>query len=285
LYDKGSGKLDVELFSKGLGILWQAVIGNSGSALVSTGLYQQTHTMSSLSTPLTNSFTVQEGLVTHNGTVKAHTFRGCTGKSVELTMPTDAPGTVSIELDANSLDTATALTTPSYPTGGSTFTGALPASGALAIGGTFVAPTTTALAQLTTPTVASVAVASYSWKLENDVDDGLDIIGGRLQPTVGGRKLTGKATVIYNDATGDVLRDAQRNRTLLPWLFTSTTAEVIGAGVATYQFAFPSVRIEDGTIPTAGDGKAIRTDISFTVLDGGVAAPGYVVARTADTAL
>lgn len=282
LVGKGSGKLSVELASKGLGVLLEGCWGTATSTLVSGSTYQQNFTPVVSGTYL-KSFTAQEGIVKPGGTVDAYTYAGVTVGKFTVDMPADGIGTLEVEVDARSLATGTALATASYPTTPTLFAGGLPTSGAMSVGGTLTVPTTTALGSV----AGGTAVAVKSWKLEvdNGLDTKRDVIGGRNQPTVGAREIKLTTTVEYDATTGTVFRDALIGQGGTPILLTAATAESLSTGVATLQLALPVCYVDGGAVPQPSEGEVITTDIEWSVLDNLTATPAYMVLRTADVAL
>jgi hypothetical protein len=282
LIGKGSGKLQLELTSKGLGTLFQSAFGIGASTLVSAGLYQQ-----NFNTEVTGSylpsFTLQEGVVKPGGTVDTYTAAGCTFSKFEIEMPGDGIATFSGDFDFLTLATNVALATASYPTSPTLYASGMPVTGAMQVGGTLTAPTTTALASLASSTNAVVK----SWKLSVDhsIDTKRDRLGGRSQPTAGECKISLSATVEYDATTGATFRDAQIGQTAMPILLNATTAEVIGSGNAALQIVLPAAFVGKGAIPVPSAGEVITTDIEFDVLDNLTNDPLALCLRTADAAL
>ena len=283
LVGKGSGKLQLELASKGLGTLLQACFGVATSTLVTGSTYQQVFTPALTGTYLP-SLTVQEGIVKPGGTVDAYTFSGCTVGKFELEMPDEGIGTLTAEMDARSLATATALATASYPTTPTLYSSALPTSGALTAGGTLTAPTASALGSIAGG--ATVAVKGWKFGVDNGIDEKRTVIGGRNQPTAGlaGLKLT--TTVEYDATTGTTFRDALIGQSSTPLILTSATPEALSTGTATLQLTLPAAFVDKGALPEpADDGSVITTDLEWSVLDLLTATPAILALRTADTAL
>ena len=203
--------------------------------------------------------------------------------------------TTSITLSANATATATgvtvtigsALTTPSYPSAATLFSSAQALTlSSVTIGGTLTVPTTTALGSVSGGTVA-LAVKDWALTLDNGLDTGRDVVGGRNQATTGMRKGTLRTTVEYDSTTGVVLRDAMVNQTQLALLLNAQTPEAITAGnYATFHVAVPVAAIDKGAIPQPTAGTVATTTIEWSVLDGLVAGSAvYAVLRTADAAL
>jgi hypothetical protein len=282
LVGKGSGKIQAEVTSKGLGTLFQSAFGVATSTLVTAGLYQQ-----NFNTEITGSylpsFTTQEGIVKPGGTVDTYTASGCTFSKFEIEMPGDGIATFSGDIDFMSLATGTALATATYPTSPTLYSSSMPTSGAMQIGGTLTAPTTTVLGSLASATT----VAAKSWKLSVDhgIDTKRDKLGGRNQPTAGECKITLTTTVEYDATTGTMLRDALIGQTITPIILNATTAEVIGAGNAALQLVMPAAFVEKGAIPQPSAGEVISTDIEWTILDNLTNDPLTMCMRTADATL
>jgi hypothetical protein len=283
LVGKGSGKLEFELASKGFGSLLQGGWGTATSTLVNAGTFQQVFTPVVSGTFLP-SYTLQEGIVRPGGGIDAYTFSGCSMTSLELDQPENGIVQLSTNWDIRSLATATALATASFPTSPTLFSSALPATAALAVGGTLTAPTTTALASVTGGT-ASVNVKSWKLTVDNGLDVKRDVLGGRNQPVVGLRKITVDTVVEYDAITGTILRDAYINQTAMPLLLQSATAEALSTGTALLQIAAPAAYIDKGAIPQPTGGDVATTSLSWNVLDGLASLPAYMVLRTADTVL
>lgn len=201
--------------------------------------------------------------------------------------------TTSITLSANATATATGLTltigtayvAPTYPTTPSLYGNALPASGALVLGGTLTVPTTTALGSISGG-ITSVGLRSWSMQLDNGTS-ARPVVGGANQPTTGKRKGTITTVIEYDATTGAYLADAQASQTGIPLLLTATTTEAITTGnLATAQLSIPVAKISSGAFPAPTKGDIAATTIKWRVLDGLVASQAlYFAMRTSDTAL
>lgn len=275
-YD-GGGVVTHETISKGMGLLLQAAFGTGASTLVSASTYQQVFTLGTSPAPLT----IQKGVVAgdSSGTVQPYTFAGCMCRSVEFTLDNAGLLKAAFDWDARSMVTATAYTAPSYAVGGSLFHFA---QGAVVLGGTVTAPTTTALASGGT---AVANVRDFSFKLDNGMGDSRYLIGGAgLKGSAAPRGLrsgTGKLTL---ELTDTVARDAILADTELALMLTFTSTEVLSTGFATLQIVLPAVKL-DGEMPKA-TGVLPTIEATYTMLDNLTAAqPVWGVLRTADTAL
>ena len=272
---QAKGDLTVELVSKGLGTLLQTCFGTGVSTLVSGTTYQQNFTLGS--TP--PSMTVQKGLVRADGTVDPYTYNGGVVDSFEIDCPQGDIAKLKSSFVFRDVLTATAYAAPSYATGGSLFHFA---QGAITIGGTVTAPTTTALATGGT-TVANVR--DFNLKVDNHLTADRFNYGGAgkmAAPTLGLRNISGHMTVEYTDQT---LVTAYMADTPLALSLTFTSAETLSTGTAQFQITLPEIKL-NGELPKANGTDLITLGVDFDVLDNLTAAqPIWVSLRTADTAL
>lgn len=271
----GGGKFDVEVTTKGLGKLWRAALGTGASTLVSGTTYQQNYT---LGTATPASLTIQKGVVNTAGTVQAYTFAGCLCDSWEVKAAAGDIAIASFTWDAQSMTTATAYTAPSYVASPNLFHFA---QGAITIGGTVTAPTTTALATGGT-SVANVTEFSIQGSNGLMADRyAFGAAGLKMAPVLGQRKVSGKLTAELSDTT---LRDAMLADTPLALVLTFTSGETLSTGTAQFQIVCSEVKFS-GSLPSA-DGELATLSLDFDVLDNLTAAqPLYVIHRTADSAI
>ena len=278
---QGSGGFGLEMLSKGMGLLFEAAFGTGVSTVSAGALYQQNFTLSD--NP--SSLTIQKGLLTVDdagaSTVVPYTYNGCMVSSLEINVPNAEVATAKVEFDIRDLVTATAYTAPTMPTGGSLFHFG---QASVKVGGTVVAPTTTALA---TGGTAVTNVRDFTFSMNNNLSSdrfnmGATALGRKKKPIPGLRELSGTITVENSDV---VLRDAFLNDTPVPIVLDLTSTEVVAAGVAAFQLVLAECKI-DGDLPTANGTELGTTSYKYTVLDNGVAAnPVVAVLRTSDTAL
>lgn len=269
---EASGSLTVEAVSKGLGVLLQAALGSGVSTLVAGSTYQQVFTLGDDLPALT----VQKGLPQASGVVGAFTFPGCVVTDVEFDFAQADLVKLKVGLDGRDMTTVPAYTTPTYAVGGTLFSFA----GAALSTGTLTSPTATALASAAT----TLCVRSGSVKIDHGAKtDRFNTCGAgrKSKPAVGLRTITGKLTVEYDAATMVSAIDTDSPMSLV----ATWTGAALSTGVETLQVVLPEIRLE-GALPSANGGDIITHDLTFTVLDGGVAAqPVWVVTRTSDTAL
>ena len=271
------GDMTVELTSKGLGTLLQACFGSGTSTSVSGSTYQQLFVLGTGSTP--PSMTLQKGVVRADGTVDPYSYNGGVVDNFEIDCPQGDIAKVKSSWIFRDVVTSTTYATPSYATTPSLFHFA---QGAITIGGTVVAPTTSALASGGT----SVAnVRDFSLKVDNKLGADRFNYGGAgkmLSPTYGLRDISGKMTVEYTDQT---LVNAYMADTALAVSLTFTSTESLSTGTAVLQIILPEIKL-NGELPKANGTDLITQSVDFDVLDNLTATqPIWAVLRTADTAL
>lgn len=277
---QGSGDLDMLLASRGLGLLFEALMGNSASTLVSGTTYQQLHKVSTSQGQLS----VQKGVYRSGADViDPLSFTGCLVKSVEVDSPNGEDVKVKWTFDIKDYSTATAYTA---------VTGLYPAAtadeafgfrhGTLSVGGTLTAPTASALASSTG--AISSCIRSFNLKLERDLSNGGPCYGqgGRKsKPTTKRFNISGSFTALYDTVS---FRDAFLADTRLPLLFSLTGDQALSTGFTSYQFALPAIVLE-GELPSSNEGDEILVSHTFKGLHDTTTEPVFVVARTADAAL
>lgn len=275
----GDGDLtsEIELATRGFGLLWESALGAGTSTLVLGSTYQQLFT---LATGITlPSRTLQTGTVDATGTVNPVSYLGCAVDTWELTIPNDGIPTLKLVWDAMNKDTAQAYAAPSYVSAPNLFHWG---QAAFTLGGTVVAPTTTALA---TGGTASTAIRSLKITGDNGLVKDRFNGGGagrKSRQLLGGNaKLTGELEIEYVD---NVVRDAYLGDTPLALTATFTTTETLSSGFAQFQVVLSEIKL-NGDIP-AGDGELPIIKVPFDILDNLTAAqPLWVAHRTADAAL
>lgn len=271
------GDMTVEMTSKGLGSLLAACVGAGASTLVTGTTYQQLFTLSTGTTPA--SLTVQKAIPRVDGTLDPYTFNGGVVESFELDCPQGEIVTLKPSFIFREVLTNTAYATPSYVATPSLFHFA---QGAVTVGGTVTAPTTTALASGGT---AVANVRDFNLKVDHKLTaDRFNYNGaGKMaHPTYGLRDITGSMTIEYDAQT---IGDAYLADTELAATLTFTSTESLSSGVAQFQIVIPAFKLE-GELPKSNGTELVTQQVDFTVLDNLTAAqPLWLVLRTADTAL
>jgi hypothetical protein len=271
---QGSLKLKVELESKGAGVLLDWALGVSTVTAITGGSQQVYHDQ--IAGTANPSATIQVVKVQNNGTEWVETYSGCTATKLTIEQPEDEPATLAVDVDARSISTAVGAATTVYATGPTIFDHY---QGAVGLGSTLVAPTTTALASGLT-----VFTDFRSWKLEIDhsADIGRRVIGSRNQPLIGKPVPKFTAKVEFNATT---LAAALIAGTKLPFYQTWTAPEA-GApgGNAQMQVVLPQLSLTKG-LPQTKAGATTIEDIEADVTNDGTNRDVLVVIRTADTVL
>lgn len=246
----------------------QTVTALTGGAL---GLFRTSITNTTLP-----SFTIQYGKVQNNGTVDPETFAGCTAVSFEIECPEDNILTIQVTFDARSFTTATALATASYTAGAYLFDHS---QGAAALGGTFTAPTTTALGS--TSGGAYTNIRTWKFTVDQAADIARWVLGGRNQPTAG--MLTPELTfdLEFND---DVAKNLYLAGTGFPLTLTHTTSEVVGSGFSQFQLALPQLFLKTPEMAPVDTDTSVVSGAADVTFDG-TNELFYLVYRTADTVL
>jgi len=274
------GDIEIECAARGIGIFFEALMGAVTSTQISAGpAYQHNFTLAT--TDPFPSYTLQKGLPLMNGgAVQAHTFAGaaCTRGTIATSGETV---TLRTSWWAKSVDTVTAYAAPSYVVTGQELFNFF--QGTLTLGGTIVAPTTTALAS--GGTVVN-NVKDFSLDIDNKLDtQGFTFgSGGKAgrRPHIGYTGISGKFTAEFDVAT---YRDLYLAGTAISATLTFTTSTLLQATVYnTLQIVIPNLKL-DGDIPNATTDGVITLDIPFTVLDGGTpgVSPVTIILRNLDT--
>src|SRR6478752_5376131 len=109
------GSIGFEAFSRGMGTLFEAAIGQGTSTVIAGSAYQQLFTPGTVADPLP-SYTIQKGIpLVGGGAAQPYTFTGMQCNSLEVSC--DTGGIVNINTDwiGKDVATATAYATPTYP--------------------------------------------------------------------------------------------------------------------------------------------------------------------------
>ena len=278
--EMSGGDIEVEATTKGLGVFLHAIFGESTIAAIDAGTaYQQVHTYTKGALP---SYTIQKGVpLIGGGAIQPHTFHGAVVESAEFSAAQGEIVKLSTTWNARETVTDTPYVPTVYPADMELFTFV---HGAITIGGSVTAPTSTALA--TGGTVAG-NITEFTLSLANGIDEGGFTFGsagkrGR-RPEVGLIEATGSMVAEYDN---NMLRDAFLNQEALQIVLTFEAGAEISAGVRpTLQIFLSSVKL-DGQLPASNGGEPITQSIDFTSLDGLIAGvePVYAVYRSTDTA-
>lgn len=275
-----TGDITVEACSKGLGFLFGAALGSvTSTQRATTGVYQHNFTPSA--SDWLSSYTIQKGIPPlGGGATLAHTIPGAVCSGFTLNCPNGDLVTLQTSWIGREVQTGVAYAAPSYPTPVELFNFA---EGAITIGGSVTAATTTTLATGGTA-VADIRDITVTW--DNGLDDGgynLGSAGKRARrPAIGMSAATGSMTAEFDSAT---LRDAYLNQSDLGLVLTFTGVTTIGTGSDKpgLQVYIPNIRLE-GELPKANGGAPVTQSINFTGLDNLSVTPMTVSYVSTDTA-
>lgn len=268
---QASGDITVEAFSKGLGLLLEACMGSGVSTLVTAPTHQQVYSLADV----LPSHTIQFGVPNSAGTIRPLTFSGCTVSAWELGGAVGDIATLKTTWDARNWTTATAYTSPSYPTGGNLFT----VESATINTGTVTMPTATALGSGGTPLAG---VRDFKIAMSNAIVNDrffMNNAGLKDQQLPGTRLPTVELNVEYKDNT---LWDALEANSDLSLVITLVGP--LGLGSETLQVVIPDLELDEG-LPEGGPDAIASQAIKMVGLDNLTQAPIVMVSRTSDTAL
>lgn len=279
--DGGKGDIDLEVPTRGLGTLLEALLGVGSFTLVSTGLYQQVFTL--IKDDFLPSVTLQKGIPRLGANVvDAYTARGSVCSSFEFSIANADVLKLKSSWLARDIDTATAYATPSYAAASElfSFVGA-----SIVVGGAVTVPTATALA--TGGTVVA-NIRDFSLAVDNKLDSNGFNMGGAgkrtRRPAVGIADVTGRITAEYDATT---FRDAVASQTPLALVATfQGPTDITTGNKPTLQITAPDIRLDGDALPKSNGGDVITQSLNVTAFDGLVAPHAlYVAVRTADSAL
>lgn len=273
---EGGGDFTVDVMSRGMGVIWEAVFGQVTDTEIVAGAHQQVFTFAD-DLP---SYTIQKGVVRADGTVDGYSFLGSVCSGFEIDSPNGELITAKLSWDIADLVTSQAYVAPSYPAEGEVMHfGQVEA----VIGGIITPATTTEIASSAIG-ISPLCVRDFNVQVSSNLDNKRFCYGG------GGRKgrqismtrqITGKFTAEYNQTD---LRDAFLNDTDVSILFTATGSELVTGHNAVFQVVLPVTRL-NGDIPEANADGVTTIEHSFEVFDGLVQEPMTLVCVTADTAI
>lgn len=275
-----AGTFTTELLTKGMGALFEAVMGTGVSTQIAAGPgYQQVFNPSA-GDPV-SSYSIQKSVPFVGGATQPHSFLGMYATGFTLAIAAGGVPTLQIQWAGKDLDTTKSFVTPSYPASTELFSFV---GGNVVVGGTLTAPTATAVASIAGGIVADVT--DFTLTVDNGMSPGRRYLGGSgligKAGFLGELGISGSITVDYSS---NALRDAFLAQTDLALLLEFKSATAITAGVfPTVQVVVPLIRLE-GDIPTDAAGGPVSLQIGFTGLQKTGSQPITVVVVTAETAI
>lgn len=272
----GSIGIDIEATTKNMGILLNSFFGaitNTTVPATTPTLFQQVHTL--MTTDPIDSYTIQELIpLLGGGAAQPHTFVGSVADTLDISVKNGDFLSLVIGYLCKDMVTTEAAAVAAYPTGDALFSFI---HGAIKIGGSYTAPTTTALASLSGSNL--VNITDWSISAKNNLDSGGFNLGGAGARTrknaLGAADVSGKITAEYTDNT---LRDAYLNQTPLPMIATFTNP----VDSSVLQIINEAILL-DGEVPASNGGAPITQSIPFKAYDPAAGQPIRVVYRTQDT--
>jgi hypothetical protein len=275
------GDISLEACSRGLGIFFEALLGQATSTIIGAGPGYQ-HLFTLTNTDPFPTYTIQKGIpLIGGGAAQPTTFAGmaCTRGTLNA-----AVGEI-VKLETSwfgkSASTAVAYAAPSYvaSTSQELFTFM---HGAITLGTSAVTPPTTVA--LATGGTSVGNVRDFTLTIDNKLDTSGYTFGSQgmlgRRPTLGATELSGKITAEFDSITN---RDFFLNNTTVSITMTFMTSTVLTTGsYNTLQVTLPAVKLDGDTPKAVADG-VVTQDIGFTVLDNSTDAPVYVVLRNLDT--
>ncbi len=273
------GAIDLDLYDRGLGLVYQAMLGNVAQAPTSNadGTYDAVFTGGSLNG---ESLTVQVGRPEVGGTIVPFSFLGCKVSDWQLEVQSGQQGSLSLTVDGANENVVETYVAPSYVASDMLHFG----EAALLIGGTVT--TTGGIATVTGNTSLAV-VKSCHVKGTNAMDTSrffLGASGQKSEPIANAfRVLSGQMDVEFENLT-DVY-NAFSGDTPVSLLLTFT-GPAIGTGVnrSKVEVLIPCVYFEDGD-PTVDGPQILHTQVNFTGLDDGTDPPIQITTTSLDAAL
>jgi len=258
-----TGDINLDLPTRGLGLLLSHAMGSTPSAVTTTtGVYSYTFTLGDV---YGRSFTAQVGVPQYGGTVTPKTIGGAKIQNFELGVAAGGIATGKFTVDAASLTTGVSLATASYSTISNLFHFA---QGALTVNGTSVANV-----KDFTVTVANT--------LKGDRYN-LGSAGTKAEQVINGfRKISGKLTAEFSDTT---LLNAFLADSTTALVLTFTGATIANGAKETLSITIPAAKFNADTPNVPGAG-VIDLSMTFEGYDDGSNQPLTIVYQTADSSL
>ena len=269
------GSFNLDVLSKGFGLLINKFMGGAPAANVITGGFQYNHILGGPLKIFTGQLGVPRIQADGSTVIDPLTATGCTIPSFGFSMDNADILKLKFDIDARDLATATALATASYPAASNQFSFA----GAFLYGGAYTAPTTTALAVGATP-LANITNWNMDVTRNADVGRFLAGQGGKKSiPIPGQAAATGTLGIEYSDT---IYRDGYLADTDLT-LVVKFEAGALGVNKETIEFEIANFRLE-GELPKPS-GDTTKASCNWTALENDVNPLLQITQRTADTVL
>jgi hypothetical protein len=259
----GSGDLELDLPTRGLGLLLSHAMGTApAGTLVSTGVYTYSFTLGDV---FGRSFTAQAGVPQYGGTVLSKTLTGCKVSGFELGVDNGGIAVGKFSLDSAGFVTTQSLATASYPLNGSIFHFAQGA--------------------ITVDAGAVLNVKDFNLSVDNNLKNdryAIGNLGAKSEQTLGGfRKVSGKLTAEFTDATlmNKFLTDSSAALEL-----TFTGGTIASTYKDTLKITIPAAKF-DGEAPAVSDDGPVDLSMDFEAFDDGTNQPLTIFYQTSEATL
>ncbi|MEU0634003.1 phage tail tube protein [Streptomyces sp. NPDC005989] len=248
---QASGSLDMEVTTKGMGVLLQTLMGTSVTPVkqATSDAYLQTHVLADTAG---KSLTIQKGVPLTTGTVTRKNFIGCKIVSAEFSCEVGGMLTASFEIDSKDCQETSVLATASYPT---------------------MAPFHFGQMALKTGVFGAEVDRSGIRKVSLKFERGMATerfyagqSGTKAEPISNDQvKVTGSIEMDYVDTVLDDLHTSDA-ATSLVWAFTG--AEIAPTYNENISFSLPAIRFDDAP-PVVEGFDVIKPTLNFTGLADG----------------
>ena len=276
----GSGGITVQHSTRNMGLLWKQALHSDVTTptVISAPAYRQVHRLRS-NTGFPIATTIQVGRPEPgSGTVRPHTYIGCTAAGWEFTVSDAESAMLSLEYDIRDEDLAAALATASYPAGDEVF--AFDDATVFKLGGT--ASTASNVVSIAGGTQVTTVVTELAFSGENPMATeryGLGNAGKKSEPRFNDfAPITGSLTAEYDQT---VIYSPFKNGTSTA-LQLSLLGSAVGASVNTIDFVVPMIRWKN-VGPAVGGPDLVTQSAEFEVYDDDVNNPFQVTLISADS--
>lgn len=272
------GSIDLDLYDRGLGLIWQQALGSNPTPVENgtSGVYTTVHTPGDTTG---RSLSVQVGRPNTAGAMEAFSYGGVKITDWTLNVASGQIAKLALTVDGASESTSEAYTAASYvPSNMLHF-----AEAKLLIGG---AVTTTGGSASVAGATALAVVKSCQVKHQLGMDTSRFFLGAngqKAEPLANAfRGITGQMDVEFENLTDVYQAFSGDTPTALQLDFTGP---VIAGGInSSVQVLIPVVYFEDGT-PTVDGPQVLHTQVNFTGLDDGSNPPIQVTTVSLDPTL
>lgn len=252
---QASGSVELEVTNKGMGLLFQSLMGTSVTPVQQgvTTAYLQTHTLADTAG---KSLTIQKGVPLTTGSVTKKSFLGCKVVSAEFSCEVGGMLTASYEFDGKDCEETSALAAASYPAMAPFHFGQM----ALKTGVFGTEAARDGIRKVSIKFERSQAVDRfYAGKA-----------GLKAEPISNDLvKITGSVEMDYVDTTLDDLHTSDA-ATSLVWEFVGPI--IASTYAETFRITLPAIRVDEAP-PTVEGFDVIKPTINFTGLYDGTNQP------------